>query len=456
MSSQILYDVDERIQAIKNSLKKISQNYEGSPDENSLEKSKKQEVSFSLNLSSPKSSKKTIKNAFVSNYVAFGNTEESDSSVEDPATSKKLNFDPASSTWYNKSLDLNKEAKNMEGKTNEIIEFELLLNYEKNKSLNLELELKEKNKEIEDLTEKNFKLSEALSFKDSEKQDFVELIERLKTENFSLNSHVEKYSKIVKELEEVQQRKTENFDKKSLYEQQIEEIHKECAELQQLLISKEAEIHYLQNNNRELTRQNNHLEKFVAKHREKSKAVSEKKYQEEIKQLKQMNEGLKDELKKKPAEAAIKETEKKLRDLEKMVEDYCGKKNKPLSTNKVQYRKIIGSLLSLLKLSKFSEIVPKVQEMTKSQSSSGFNFSKKLRNLIIKYSPPGTFSKLPGDKKIYFWIKRLIDEYLMKLKEQEYYSRHLEAMTTSMKLLNITFPEDFVGKITNLLNKHNI
>jgi hypothetical protein len=88
-----------------------------------------------------------------------------------------------------------------------------------------------------------------------------------------------------------------------------------------------------------------------------------------------------------------------------MVEDYCGKKNKPLSTNKVQYRKIIGSLLSLLKLNKFSEIVPKVQEMTKSQSSSGFNFSKKLRNLIIKYSPPGTFSKLPGDKKYTFGSK---------------------------------------------------
>ena len=85
----------------------------------------------------------------------------------------------------------------------------------------------------------------------------------------------------------------------------------------------------------------------------------------------------------------------------------------------------------------------------------GNNISKKLRNLLIKYSPPGTFTKLPGDKKVYSWIKRLIEEYLIKIKEQEYYSRHFEAMTSTMKLLNVTFPEDLVGKIENLLNKHN-
>lgn len=455
MSQQLLYDVDERISAIKNSLKHITQNTENQAFIDLSDE--KREKSLSLKSpKSPKSQKKQRKNTFVSNYVVFGNGEDSESSVDNETPPKKVTFDPASSNWYDQSMDLNTEVKKMEGKSDQMIEIELLLNYEKNKTASLEKKIQQKESEIEEL---NSKLVEINKNKENDKESYSELVNRLKNEILTLNKQIERYQELIKEFETFRYNKEkllEEAEKNNLYEEKIDNLYKKNEELQQLVISKDSEIHYLENSNRELTRHNNHMEKYVEKCKEKLlKSSTDKKFQEEIKQLKQTNEALKEEIKKKPSDSALKDTEKKLRDLEKMVNDFCDKKSLQTDANKVSYRKIIGSLLNTLKINKFSEIVPKVQEIVKSSSVQNSQFPKKLRNLIMKYSPPDAFSKFPSDKKIYSWIKRLIEEYLMKLKEQEYYLRHFQVLTSAMKLLNITFPEDFLPKLEKILNKSN-
>ena len=228
----------------------------------------------------------------------------------------------------------------MEGKSNEIIEIELLLNYEKNKSNNLELEIKEKDQEIMTLKEACSKMSDIILNKDKEKEGYLELIDRLKLENIELNKHIERYQGLLQEFEDIHEKYNEKNTKTELYlkfEEKIEELNQENKELQQNIQVKDAEYQYLQNTNRELTRHNSHLEKAIQKlTKEKPKnAENDKKIKEEIKQLKQANEALKDELKKKPADSAIKETEKKIQELEKMVDDFCNKKKSSIHTNDI-------------------------------------------------------------------------------------------------------------------------
>lgn len=465
MSQQLLYDVDERICAIKNSLKQFTENFETTP---SSRKSAAEKLEFPStpkspkSLKSPKSHKKLHKPAYVSNYVAFGGEDDSDSSIEEKITSKRVKFDPASSTWYDKSLDQRVDLTEGQVEVQEILGISKDLVNEKNKfeeeiaEKNQEIdgknqEIDEKNQEIFQLKEANFKFFEMLNEKDKEKEGFLEMIGNLKSEVLDLNKHIERYQSLVKELEDMKAVYAENDLKNEAFAKfqiKIEELTKENTEILQSAQAKDAELHYLQTSIRELTRHNSKLEKIIEKSlKDKPKPPNpDKKLKSEIKQLILTNEALKEELKRKPAESQIKETEKKLADLEKMVNDFCKKK---ILKSDTQHRKVIGNLLSILKISKSSEILNKVQDLLKPQSS----ISKKIRNLIVKYSPPGSFSTFPSDKKVYLWIKRLIEEYLLKIKEHAYYMDNYDLMQVVMKRLSITFPEDLLGKVESLLTK---
>ena len=240
--------------------------------------------------------------------------------------------------------------------------------------------------------------------------------------------------------------KNEKFDGLQI---KIQSLQAEILLLNEKLSDKETELENLQLSNRELERENINFGKFVKKSKEKVSTNSGKKIKSEIRNFKQINENLRVELKRRPSELASRETDRKLNSLEKIADEYCGKKSR------ANYKKIAESLMILLKFQKSSDVVSKVQDLIKNSAGTKSELSRKLKNLIIKYSPPGSFKKLPNDGKVLSWIKRLIEEYLLKIKQEEFNKNNLEALKYCMKSLNVAFPEDLIGKIEDLKNKNN-
>jgi predicted nucleic acid-binding Zn-ribbon protein len=446
MSEKILIDVDERINSIKNSLKEIGSNLVVTPSrEDSKLSSKSRQKSSGR--SSPKSSKKSSKVTYVSKYIALGNTEDSDSSSEEVISPRKVTFDPTATEIFSKNLEFKGETITKDSYFQDINDLQHQLTQSKDRNSHLESILSQKEQEIINLVTSQEVLKKHLDLKTKNLEDSEKIIESLKSEVLNLNSIIAKYQTALCEFEsfhkDYESRKDERNKDLESCQQKVFFLQQEIKELNQRLVNKESEVQSLQLTNRELERENNHFGKFIKKNKDK-KSPTEKKLKDEIKNLRQINENLREEIKKKPNDLVLKETEKKLNDLEKIVADHCGKKN---SGND---KKIIGSLMVLLKVQKSSEIYSKVAEISKIVAGQKFELSKKLRNLIVKYSPPGSFQKLPNDRKIVSWIKRLIEEYLMKVKQDEFNSKNLEGLRQCMRIMEVTFPEDLVRKVEEL------
>lgn len=453
MSQKILLDVDQRITSIKNSLKEIHSNLEvTSPKEPSIPSSlkKRQKVS---NKSSAKSSKNSGKLSYVSNYVAFGGTEESSSSSEEIISPKKVTFDPTATEIFSKNLEFKGETITKDSYFEDLSDLQQQLVTLKEKNLVLEANLNEKEQEIINLIASEDLLKKHLDLKTKHLDDTEKIVESLKSEVINLNSIIAKYQTALTEFENFHQdfeirkdEKNKNFEGLQI---KIQNLQSENLLLNEKLLNQETELQNLQLTNRELERENNHFGNFIKKNKEKSCSNSEKKIKNDLKNSKQINENLKVGLKKKPSELSSKETDRKLIDLEKNADEHCRKKSKTIE------KKILASLMVLLKVQRSSDVVIKVQDLVKASAGSKLELSRKLKNLIIKYSPPGSFKKLPNDRKILSWIKRLIEEYLMKLKQEEFNKNNLEALRKCMKSLNVTFTEDLLAKIEDLKNKSN-
>lgn len=451
MSEKLLFDVDERINSIKNSLSHLSSNLELTPsrDDSKLSQKKRQKTK---NSSSPKSSKKSAKQFYVSNYVAFGNTEESDSSSLEIESPKRVVFDPTATEMFPVHAEFKGETITKDSYFTELFELKQELSIVKERNNELENIVQQKDQEIIQFLSSQEILKKHLDLKTRNLEDSEKMIFSLKEEILNLNGLVGKYQGAICEFENFQKEYETRRSDESKDQVKISLLQQEIIDLKTKLKSKESDLEALQYSNRELERENTHFGKFIKKNKEKAgKTQTDKKLKDEIKNLKHLNENLKDELKKRPNDLVLRETEKKLADLEKVVADYCGKKAPGGAGND---KKILGSLMVLLKVQKTSEIFAKVQELTRRQGAQKFELSKKLRSLIVKYSPPGSFGNLPSDKRILSWIKRLIEEYLLKLKQEEFNSKSLTALKQCMKYLEVTFPEDLMAKVEELKSKN--
>lgn len=447
MSEKLLFDVDERINSIKNSLSHLSSNLELTPSRENLKSSQKKRQKQKPN-SSPKSSKKSPKPFYVSNYVAFGNTAESDSSSLEIESPKRVIFDPTATEMYPVTSEFKGETLTKDNYYTDIFELQQQLSLTKEKNSELESIISQKEQEIIQLLGSQEILKKHLDLKTKNLEDSEKIVERLKEEILNLNGLVGKYQGAIHEFESFQKEYESHRSDNSKDHIKISLLQEEIQALQIKLKTQENELETLQYSNRELERENTHFEKCIKKNKEKyNSSQIEKKLKDKIKSLKHANENLKEELKKKPNEAVLKETEKKLADLERFVADHCGKKGSGTAGND---KKVLGSLMVLLKVQKKTEIFSKVQEMTRQVGGQKFELSKKLRNLIVKYSPPGSFGSLPSDKRILSWFKRLIEEYLLKLKQEEFNSSSMAALKQCMKCLNVTFPEDLLTKLEEL------
>ena len=453
MSEKILIDVDQRINSIKNSLKEIHSNIDLTTSRDPSFSSSSKKHQKPSNKSSPKSGKKPAKLSYVSNYVAFGNTEESESSSEELISPKKLTFDPTATEIFSKNLEFKGETISKESYFQDLSDLQHQITSLKEKNLALESNLNAKEQEIINLLNSQEILKKHLDLKTKNLDDNEKIVESLKSEIINLNLIISKYQTAMTEFEnfhkDYEVRKDEKNKNFEGLEIKIQILQDEVLLLNEKLLAKESELQNLNLTNRELERENNHFSKFIKKSKEKSNVSSEKKIKDEIRNLKQINENLREELKKRPNDLVLKETEKKLIDLEKIVSEHCGKKNG------VSDKKVLGSLMVLLKAQKTSDVLVKVQDLVKASTGSKFELSRKLKNLIIRYSPPGSFQKLPNDRKILAWIKRLIEEYLLKVKQEEFNMKNLDALKKCMKSLNVTFTEDLICKIEDLKNKVN-
>lgn len=461
MSHPLAYDVDERISSIKNSLKQITSSFNNSDHiENSKPTKKKRPP---RPIKSPRSTKKAKPHAYVSDYIAFGSENESESSIDEFLSSKKVTFNSPSSIISEKNLNLQEEYKETQEKTAEIIELEILLNYEKKKAVSLEKLVEEKDIEIDEIKRENIKLLEIMDKKDIEINENHKFIEKVKVENKSLVKHVERYQKMIKDFETMHQDLKRGYEtgRNALeLEAKVIEDQENIKKLLEKVNKKDLEIQNLIMESRELTKNNGALELVVKEFKEIVESPCEvKKLKEKVKELKLINSTLEEKLSSNPK--SLQGTQKKLQDLEKVVHDLLNKKpSKKISDlpKKLSHppSKVLNSLQSLLKTKSYSQIPGKVTSLLHNQDSKNLDLTKKLRNLVLKYSPPGSIKKLPNDHKIYTWIKRLVKEYLKKSKDSETTNKNLEVLKNTMKMLNITFPEDLLNKVEELINNSKL
>ncbi|CAG9320823.1 unnamed protein product [Blepharisma stoltei] len=473
MSKVKNYDVDARIESIKDSLIKIQNSFtvESQNQSSSSEYSISKSPLYSL--SSQEESKKKAKDIIEKQeknqenskkkqaYEPHSPKNENSETFDEPL-GRQLTFgkskDPASSVWYTRSLEptdikaedsearplkKSKDKSEIHINSEEIVEKlkqelaykDLMLNGQTNELLIMQNKLKQqeinyfaKLKELQDTGNKNRErninddLLRQLQESETER-------ERLETENQSL-----KEKKLTMEAEIL------------MHQRKISKLKSKNKEL----------LHKLKHHSSKNTpAQDNSIPKSPRK--SPIKKHEESLLKGEVERLKSEILDIKQEVSKKQPKkghqdayktAPITPTSHKSRPIFSPTKD-----GKFSPETDPMLRKILGQLMLLLKVDNVGDITQACQRLLR-DSKSAFEtnkFVKKITNLLSKYSQPNSLQSKPDLERVYKWIKRLIEEYLHVKKQCEAVLSHSAILHSIMKMLNVIFPEDLPGEIKKKL-----
>lgn len=210
------------------------------------------------------------------------------------------------------------------------------------------------------------------------------------------------------------------------------------------------------------------------------------KLEDELHNLKTELLALKDELKVRPTKRALLESEKRVEELEAVILDLQKnrvisssfdqpdidkspryrtkssgkdkrkpnpKKDKEVCTlSQAALKRLITDLMKEFNVETTSAIITCIKEQQKQVKShtKWKDFIDKITSLVIECSPPGTFDKTPTLKRIWRWIRRLIEEYLYIKKEQEMSNNYRNLLLNIAKDLDTAYPEDLPGAISKI------
>jgi hypothetical protein len=356
---------------------------------------------------------------------------------------------------HHKSLDEVKlSAEKMEQKVSELEKQKIKL-YDENTQLSHKLISTQK--EMEQLERQAIALRDELrSLKDKDSNSSSEVLE-LKRDRI----------KILRELEELQKLNLSLKDEAEKYRNE-NRILEERLELKEGIRNREIEDENRSYEvNSEIRARNIKLE-------------------DEIHNLKTELLALKDELKVRPTKRALLESEKRVEELEAVILDLQKnrvisssfdhqdidkspryrtrstgkdkrkpnpKKDKEVCTlSQAALKRLITELMKEFNVETTSAIITCIKDQQKQVKShtKWKDFIDKITSLVIECSPPGTFDKTPTLKRIWRWIRRLIEEYLYIKKEQEMSNNYRNLLLSIAKDLNTAYPEDLPSAISKL------
>ncbi|CAG9314185.1 unnamed protein product [Blepharisma stoltei] len=483
MSTAQDYDVDERISTIKSSLKRIQSSFLGESSSSYIPDISQANSQYSIKTPEPneKYPPENIDNTtttkpnsnyhtpYVSNYVAFGgNSKEENSSFSDTQSPKRQDYiqtmDPTSSSWYPKKLSIDEV---------EIDNFPELSKVEQ--------EIAHKQDQIDELLGWKSEIIKKIEKYEDEIANKNDLIAELKGELFEANLQVKtlkaKNEAILREIEESSMRDSGRLDKSDL-KNRIAELEKarvdymqEKEEIQEELQRKSAKINVLEQNYLTVKKERNYFADKSKDLETKLTAISIE--NSEIKRKLSLHSTLSlKKLKTIDKNIPIKKGLKTLKGTEKLywhkelegTNEHKERLNSPRALSKQKkspqkeltgtfMRKIIGQLMVILKVEHANELVEACTNAVKDAklSHDAQKFHKKISSLIVKYSPPNSVEK-PSLNRVYKWIRRLIEEYLLIKKQQENTQKHTQIIQMLMKMLNVNFPEDILTELKRIMN----
>lgn len=207
---------------------------------------------------------------------------------------------------------------------------------------------------------------------------------------------------------------------------------------------------------------------------------------DQLKVLKSENVKLKSAIRRKPSVDEIKKATKKIEQLESAIDSIKGNKRgrshsakrirdkvqklpplrprsagrerksvSPSSKNLTMatYGKIVRELMTEFCVDNPSLLIPSAKSALHDLKNQSQNkkLVERIRTLIIDCSPPGTFEKNPSLKKVWKWIRRLIEEYLQMKKKWDQNETQKEIMSRLKKALGIEKIEEIPRSLTKLL-----
>lgn len=118
-------------------------------------------------------------------------------------------------------------------------------------------------------------------------------------------------------------------------------------------------------------------------------------------------------------------------------------------------RKLIGNLISILKVDRPEEILKAVQQAQCEAKTAGAHasFVGKLNRLIGRVSPNEGFRVLPTANQLYKWLRRLLQEYLLLKKQQEVYDKERRILSFVMENLRVGSTDEIPLALERVINK---
>lgn len=343
---------------------------------------------------------------------------------------------------------------------------------------------------VNDLERQKMKLQEdnnSLSHKLIQTQKEMEMLERqaislrdelrnIKDKDTSSNSEVFELKrdriKILRELEELQ--KVDHTIK-----QERDKLRNENKMLEEQLIGAGKELQDLSKNR--INEKENKIYEVNQEFRAKSG-----KLEDEVYALKTEIGALKDELKVRPTKRTLLESEKRVEELEAVILDLqkhrtvsssfehpeidkspryrtksTGKEKRKIAVKKEKevctlsqaaLKRLISELMKDFNVDTTSAVITCLKDQQKQVKSHSKwkDFIDKITKLVIECSPPGTFEKIPTLKRIWRWIRRLIEEYLYIKKEQELSNTYRNLILALSKDLDTAYPEELPNAISKI------
>ena len=183
---------------------------------------------------------------------------------------------------------------------------------------------------------------------------------------------------------------------------------------------------------------------------------------EKISQLTKENQDLKHEISQRPTLSQIHTAKKQIASLEKAVDTInlssTLQKAPRSSSNEKKYSsasstKIIRKLMQETNSENPYNLIQIFQKLSKAnkQSVKLIEFAEKVKDLVIKSSPPQTYPTGPSTKKTWKWLKRLTEEYF-KIKKLHEASEEATKLLIKLKsLLSASTDDEVVQILTKML-----
>ncbi|CAG9328535.1 unnamed protein product [Blepharisma stoltei] len=447
---------------------------------------------------SPKFSQNPKSKPYVSDYVAFGHNS------KEPARHAEI-IDPTISTAYREKTDFTMARRNDQGARYEITEKDASLRKTQgsrhseqkytepinnlrasargledkaNDLENAKIALQEENTQLH---QKLMNLEKDINYIESKSLSMRDEIKSLRSNNADLESQIlnlkkEKveYLRQIDELKRIENQKNSEIETAAMQKREFEE---RIQELKQLL-------------------HDSSMTKYKAFDFDEKENINSLHLKDEISELKNENNKLKNALKRKPSCDEIRKATKKIEQLENAIEDIRGQKrrrsesakrtrerspklppirprsasrerNRPRSASRERKHenspirhltsatcaKIVRELMHEFSVESASLLIPSAKLALRDLKSQSHQrkLVERLRSLIIDCSPPGAFDKNPSLKRIWKWIRRLTEEYLQLKKESNQNATEKEVLIRLKKALSVENTEEIPRSLTKLL-----